>query len=247
MIFVITPIAECIDVQSDGTIVAKFGYQSNAQGDVEIPVGPNNQFLPSPADRGQPVTFTPGRVVNSFSALFPASETLEWILGGASVTVDLSVARCGGSQIECVETDNTKTLGGLDTNALRQRANVRALVRRALAVGVSPSTARQLAELRKSADELYLTQWTGIWGSFAKITNTCTGCLDIQKQPDIDAIITRSRQFRRLSRRVFDILSSASGGRVSAADMELYRKAQALHDTSAALAAKLPTIVSQCS
>jgi hypothetical protein len=245
-VYVITPIAECIDLLQDGTVVAKFGYQNNGQGETSIEIGEFNRFSPGLEDRGQPVTFLTGRISNSFTVSFPSTDVLEWFLGNASVSVDLATARCGGSVIECVETDNTDTLRGLDNNAIRQDANVRALVRAALSERVTSKVARQLEAIKRQAHDLYLIQWSGIWGSFSKISNSCTGCLSIEKAPNIAAINSRSRQFRRLSRKAYDILARARSGRMSSAGKELLRRSQDLHLKTEALSAKLPRFESQC-
>jgi hypothetical protein len=246
VVYVITPIAECIDVQQDGSVIAKFGYQNDAQVDTFISIGEFNRFAPGLEDRGQPESFLKGRVTNSFTVTFPSTDQLEWFLGNASVTVDLSTTRCGGSGIDCVQTDNTKPLMGLDNTAARQDANVRALTRRGRALRLSASLIRELEQLRQESRDLYLTQWSGIWGSFTKITNTCTGCQTIEKAPDIAAIVARSRQFRRLSRRAFDIISRAQGRRPVRSDVDLYQRAEVLHSETENLAASLPRFESLC-
>jgi len=48
-----------------------FGYMNRNADEVEIPLGPSNQLDPSPADRGQPTTFLPGRQRNVFRVQVP--------------------------------------------------------------------------------------------------------------------------------------------------------------------------------
>ena len=207
--------------------MAKFGYQNDGQSSTTIPVGEYNRFAPGELDQGQTRTFLTGRVVNSFTVTFPSTVSLEWTLGYASVVVDIATARCQGDE-SCDETDNTDNLSGLDNTAIRQEQNVQTLVKRGLSLNVSSKQARTLRTLRAKAHELYLTQWTGIWGSFSKVTNTCTGCLSIDKQSNIDAILTRSREFRRLSRSAFEILASVSRGG-SSKDRQVYEYSKAHH------------------
>jgi hypothetical protein len=45
----------------DGTYTLSFGYFNTNHVDVTVPAGPDNAFLPDPADRGQPTTFLAGR------------------------------------------------------------------------------------------------------------------------------------------------------------------------------------------
>jgi hypothetical protein len=47
--------------QDDGSLILSFGYFNTGDAGVPIAVGDRNQFLPSPADRGQPTTFLKGR------------------------------------------------------------------------------------------------------------------------------------------------------------------------------------------
>ena len=57
---------------SDKTITLSFGYFNLNDVDVVIPVGARNQFMPSLADRGQPVTFLKGRHRSACVMVMPA-------------------------------------------------------------------------------------------------------------------------------------------------------------------------------
>jgi hypothetical protein len=53
----ITPIVECVTEHLDGTFTAFFGYESDNAGPVIVAPGPENEFSPAPADRGQTTWF----------------------------------------------------------------------------------------------------------------------------------------------------------------------------------------------
>jgi hypothetical protein len=68
----------------DGTANLVFGYMNrNYQEEVEIPIGPNNNFSPGPADQGQPTHFYPRRQQFMFKVKVPAdfgTKELVWTL-----------------------------------------------------------------------------------------------------------------------------------------------------------------------
>ena len=81
----VTPAFEGWYKNPDGTISLSFGYfNRNEQEVVEVPIGPNNQFSPGPADRGQPAVFYPRRNWGVFAvtvpANFPEKEKVVWTL-----------------------------------------------------------------------------------------------------------------------------------------------------------------------
>ncbi|GCE15899.1 VPS10 domain-containing protein [Tengunoibacter tsumagoiensis] len=78
----VKPVLECVLPNSDGkTYTAYFGTQNDNNQAVTIPVGSANKFSPDPQDRGQIVTFAPGRQQDSFSIPFDGSN-LVWTLTG---------------------------------------------------------------------------------------------------------------------------------------------------------------------
>jgi len=82
----IQPILECVTEvkgtrKSASTYIAYFGYKNENDQVVTISVSDNNKFLPIPKDRGQPVTFEPGRQSFVFSVSFDGS-TLDWYIKG---------------------------------------------------------------------------------------------------------------------------------------------------------------------
>jgi uncharacterized repeat protein (TIGR01451 family) len=72
---------ECVKSNSDGTYTATFGYLNENSATVEIPVGNDNKFSPAPQDRGQTISFQPGRVGEAFSVNFDGSN-LVWTVKG---------------------------------------------------------------------------------------------------------------------------------------------------------------------
>ena len=100
----VTPLLDCIDVGSDGSITAHFGYANSWTNQVTVPAGhgppgQQNWFVPAPVDRGQPSQFDPGTYHDVFTVTFTPSPALEWRLGDdngeySSVTADINSPRC---------------------------------------------------------------------------------------------------------------------------------------------------------
>jgi hypothetical protein len=86
------PIVECV-TGSGNSFVAYFGYDNISPGVVIRPVGPDNRFLQSPDDRGQPTIFQPGRVEFAFSAPFDG-EPLIWRLDGRNAMARRDIPQC---------------------------------------------------------------------------------------------------------------------------------------------------------
>jgi len=87
----ITPAYDGWFENADGTRTFLIGYYNrNWTTEVDIPIGPNNQFEPGNPDRGQPTHFLPNRNFGMFSITvpksFPATERLWWTLTLNGVT-----------------------------------------------------------------------------------------------------------------------------------------------------------------
>src|SRR5215471_12489773 len=68
----ITPAFEGWYDNADGTHTFLIGYYSrNTQGEVDVPIGPNNRFEPGEPDRGQPTHFLTSRRYGMFSVTVP--------------------------------------------------------------------------------------------------------------------------------------------------------------------------------
>jgi hypothetical protein len=81
----ISPAYEGWERNADGSYNLVFGYLNrNWEEELDIPVGPDNQFSPGTADRGQPTHFLPRRNRNTFSMRVPAdfedNQDLVWTL-----------------------------------------------------------------------------------------------------------------------------------------------------------------------
>lgn len=80
----VAPVYEGWERNPDGTFDMVFGYMNrNYDEQPEIPVGPNNNFTPGPADRGQPSHFYPRRQQFMFKVRVPANfgkQQLVWTL-----------------------------------------------------------------------------------------------------------------------------------------------------------------------
>ena len=76
----IYPVYEGYAENGDGSHTLVFGYYNSSPKPVAIPAGPENRFLPEPADRGQPTRFLPGRQRNVCRLIVPAGfeGNLQW-------------------------------------------------------------------------------------------------------------------------------------------------------------------------
>lgn len=98
----LTPLVTCVDVNTDGTITAHFGYTNIWTNQINVPVGNRpgqvNYFSPDPEDRGQPTKFQPGTFNDVFTVTF--SGTLTWFLDDVNspspnnVTASAGDTRC---------------------------------------------------------------------------------------------------------------------------------------------------------
>jgi hypothetical protein len=92
----LVPEVACI-IQTDEThFRAFFGYSNAAESSVTIPTGKRNQFIPGPADQGQPEVFAPGRTPVAFSVPFDGSD-LAWKLGSRRAIASLATTPCTSS------------------------------------------------------------------------------------------------------------------------------------------------------
>jgi hypothetical protein len=80
----VAPVFEGYDANPDGSFNMWFGYMNrNYEEEPDIPVGPNNQFQPGLADRGQPTHFAIRRHKDIFSVTVPKNfgeQKLVWTL-----------------------------------------------------------------------------------------------------------------------------------------------------------------------
>jgi hypothetical protein len=206
----ITPIAECIDLRSDGSMLAKFGYQSNSTETVKIPIGEKNKFTPGKEDVGQPIEFFTGRVSNVVSVTIPAGESLRWMLGNGFVDANITTTRCeGGNVDDCVINNNKDTLAKLDNEASILRRIAKRIANRVLVLNTSTRNKRKAQAYILSAENLYLKQWTDIWGSFPQVSKNCPSCRQIDKEGDISDLIARSETQLELVNKAAALLESA--------------------------------------
>jgi hypothetical protein len=236
--------------------LAHFGYQSDEATSISIPVGSKNFLSPGKQDVGQPTTFFKGRFTDAFTVVIPVvtaevratttSDYMRWTLGGAYADATAETARCAPQEIECESKDNNLTLAQLDNLAARQRHNVRLLSKSILRLNRG-DTYDSLAETyMRQAQELYTKQWTTIWSGFSRTSQSCTGCLAIDKTSNIAEVTDRSKKLLRLSRLAATTLKKARGGRLSSTESGLLATATTLHEKTLTVSKELPRFESQC-
>ena len=80
------PVFECAFPKPGGTgYVAVFGYENTTGKTQNFPVGSKNRFLPAPSNRGQPVTFDPGRHDNVVVLDWDGTSALRWKIDNTTV------------------------------------------------------------------------------------------------------------------------------------------------------------------
>ncbi len=242
----VTPIAECVDVNQDGTLVAHFGYQNDASSVVDVAVGAQNYFSPGATNRGQPTTFLTGRLSNVFTVPLGSTETVSWIVGDSITSASIATERCQSSEINCVDTDNSDTLTALDGTARDQRNNIQRLTRKVLRLQSTGTAANKAESYSEQAQSLYLQQWSEIWGAFPKISTNCTSCASVDKSADITDLDTRSRRMYRLARQTALLLRAVRRGRLRPDEQALVSDASSLYDQFIERSQSLPRFESQC-
>ncbi len=93
----IHPILECVSQLSDNSYRAYFGYKSDNDANVSIPIGLENHFTPDPEDRGQPTTFAPGSTPSWPNAAYYVDfdgASLAWTLDKETATASKDSPRC---------------------------------------------------------------------------------------------------------------------------------------------------------
>lgn len=242
----IAPIAECVDVNQNGTLVAHFGYRNDAASAVDVAIGQRNYFSPGAVDRGQPKTFFTGRVNNVFTVTFPSTDTITWVVGDVTTSANSATERCQGSTLGCVDTDNTSILSSLDGTARLQRRNIRMLGRKVLGIKSTGPSADKAESYRELAKSLYLEQWSDIWGSFPKVSKNCSACAAVDMSFQITDINARAQRMYRLARQTAALLKDVRNGRLRGDEQELVNESSALYDRFVQLSQSLPRFESKC-
>ena len=232
-------------MQNNGNLVAHFGYQNNSSETLNIPLGPKNLVTPGPNDAGQPTQFFKGRATNTFTKTFPSGETLRWVLGKTYAEASIKTERCQGAS-QCVDVNNKDLLAMLDNMSAAQRSLVRRLANRALSLRDDSSTTAQAKQILAAAERLYLEQWTSIWSRFSLVSQNCTNCAAIDKNPDIQALSTRSQGFVTLSQQARKLLKRANGGKISRNSQSIVNSVANLHKEFTKASNGLPRFESKC-
>jgi uncharacterized repeat protein (TIGR01451 family) len=93
----VLPVAECADRKPGNRLQALFGYRNDNPFPIKLDIGATNTFIPTPVDRGQPIEFFSGRVVNVFSVLFDGEAS--WKLGSTVVRANNTLPICTPNQV----------------------------------------------------------------------------------------------------------------------------------------------------
>ena len=108
----VTPQLNCVYIDVNGNVVARFGYQNQNGSTVNVPVGGSNYFSPGAQDRGQGTAFQSGTHCDVFDVSFPSVSSLSWYLQGTTITADINSVRCPADlEVTQTVTNNTPNTG----------------------------------------------------------------------------------------------------------------------------------------
>ena len=225
--FAVTPLAECVEVLTNGEMLAHFGYRSDEKVTVEIPVGERNNVQPNPLDRGQPTLFKPGYFGNAFTAAVSSSTGGSWILASAEARVTEKTTRCDANLVVCTTTPIKDILGKLDQLSKAQADIVKAIASAIKKNNKSRKTQQAATDLVAEANALYVQQWTLIWNGFPGEVIICTqGCSTISKTTEIGLLQSGSRELLAIANRALRILGKSPSS--TAKKVAVRRKAEAI-------------------
>jgi hypothetical protein len=242
----ITPIAECVEVQKDGSMTAHFGYQNNSTNAITVPIGDKNKFTPGNADIGQPTQFFQGRVNDIVKKAIPAGSSLRWILGNAFVDASVTTERCKPAPIECTDRNIKDILLELDSISFRLKKITNKISNRVLATNASSTLKDRAQTLNERSQALYLEQWTAVWGNFPQIVRTCLSCKQVDMIGTIDALKIRNSRMHRLAKEASLTLKAADPHGRQRSSAELMAFAGRLYKQFNEASQQLPRFESKC-
>jgi hypothetical protein len=250
----ITPKAECRDYKN-GVLVAQLGYVNGNSFELQIPSGPSNGFLPSPADRGQPTKFFAGTNKSVFQVpLASTSDSLAWVVNGASVKIDGSLPVCEGG---CVDTPTGNVTAELDaiaqelSNVMTRAANILASAKATSGKDVSARTKRNRtdAERAKKKAQDYEALAKTLTIRFPQVVKTCPEapvyCETVDRQYEIETLKGLYANQRNSTQRTIARSYFRNTGKTSRSD-SLVKQAKDLEQQGLAALAKLPRFETQC-
>jgi hypothetical protein len=91
----IVPTLNCVINFGNGTCQAFVGYNNTHDSALGLEIGADNQFVPSPEDRGQPTIFEAGSYPNAFSVFWDCS-ALTWHLDVTDLVIG-NTTTCTGA------------------------------------------------------------------------------------------------------------------------------------------------------
>lgn len=245
--FAVTPVAECVEVLTNGEMLAHFGYRSDEKVTVEIPVGELNNVQPNPLDRGQPTLFKPGYFGNAFTATVSSTTGGSWMLASAEARVTAKTDRCDANLEVCTTIPIKDILAQLDQLSKAQADIVKAIASAIKKNNKSRKTQQAATDLVAEANALYVQQWTLIWNRFSAEVVICTqGCSTISKTTEIGLLQSGSRELLAIANRALRILGKSSSSAAKKAVVR--RKAEAIKGGKLfeQQSSKLPQTESKC-
>lgn len=242
----VRPIAECVEVLPNGTLVGHFGYNNTTSKEVEIPIGAKNHFTPGTLDRGQPKVFRRGKINDDFKVELSSSENLKWVVGNSSAQLRADSPRCSNGVNPCVETRNARHLSKLDRIAKAQRDALLQLTRTIIDRNPDSTTAKKAQEHRNAARATYKELLIDLWTDFPQVTRSCPGCGSRDLSAEIAEIVSRSQKILRLTRQAAELYKTNCSQQAGANITETVKKAEDLFEQFTKGSTELPRFTASC-
>lgn len=185
--FDVSPILNCVEKRGDNSFAALLGYFNPNSAPVAAPLGSANSFG-TPADRGQPTSFLPGRFPAEFSVDFNQSTSMTWQLDGSSLAIARSATACPTTFAESLAQDstvvsssaqanfglsNTLTIGdGSDALVQFDRAQIKKALGAGRYVAQAVLTLTQVSGTHPAVEALALTRrWTELGATWSCVND----------------------------------------------------------------------------
>ena len=245
----VQPVAECIDLAVDG-FRATLGYNNPNEFEIKVAVGGQNGFVPTPADRGQPNSFFPGRNRGVFTASFKTE--LAWTLSGQTATVNAATPVCPGG---CIDTATSEIKGALDQVALdlatltKQSADILAASARQSLGRAAASRAATDAQRAKRRADLFVEEANSLTVDFPAVTKTCPNapqfCKTVDRFDTIEALKGLYANQRNAIKRII-ARSNFRKTKTTKRDEQIVNQAKGLENQGLLALGRMPRFATEC-
>jgi hypothetical protein len=115
-----------------------------------------------------------------------------------------------------------------------------------LALDTSARNKKKAETYMERAQNLYLAQWSDIWGRFPQISQSCPTCNQIDQSSNIEKLVNSSTEQLELVQQTAELLEAANGSRTDEKTEELVAWAEQIQARFVTRTQKLPRFESKC-